>query len=215
MQIETKRLLYAFLFPCLFVWALWLILLMERGLGADWHRWGIYPRTLDGLRGILTEPLIHSGASHLLSNTVPLIILGWCLFYFYNEIGFAVMPVVWLLSGLLTWCIGRESWHIGASGLVYALSFFLFFSGIFRKYIPLMAVSLLVVFLYGSALWNMFPLAEIVDPTISWEGHLSGAISGLLGAVIFRNYGPQKPLEPEEEDEPEEDEPDDDKSYIS
>jgi membrane associated rhomboid family serine protease len=155
------------------------------------------------LKGILTEPLIHSGLRHLFSNSIPLIVLGWCLFYFYNEIGFAVMPVLWLLSGFFTWCIGRESWHIGASGLVYALSFFLFFSGIFRKYIPLMAVSLLVVFLYGSSLWNMFPVAEIVDPSISWEGHLSGAVSGLIGAAIFRHYGPQKPEEAEELEEEE------------
>ena len=201
MQIETKRLLYAFLFPCLFVLFLWLIFLLERGLGADWHHWGIFPRSLFGLKGILTEPLIHSGAKHLFSNSIPLIILGWCLFYFYRETGFAVVPVVWLLSGLLTWCIGRESWHIGASGLVYALSFFLCFSGIFRKYIPLMAVSLLVVFLYGSTWWNMFPIAEVVDPAISWEGHLSGAVSGWISAWLFRKDGPQKPIEPEEEEE--------------
>jgi membrane associated rhomboid family serine protease len=110
------------------------------------------------------------------------------------------VPVLWLVSGFLTWSIGRESWHIGASGLVYALSFFLFFSGVFRKYIPLMAVSLLVVFLYGSTLWNMFPVAELVDPNVSWEGHLSGAVSGLACAVIFRKYGPQKPEEIEEEE---------------
>ena len=201
MKIETKRLLYTFFFPCLFIFILWLILLLEKGLGADWHRLGIYPRAVEGLWGILTGPLIHSGVRHLFSNSVSLLILGWCLFYFYKEIGFAVMPVVWLLSGLLTWYIGRESWHIGASGLIYALSFFLFFSGIFRKYIPLMAVSLLVVFLYGSTLWNMFPIAELVDPSISWEGHLSGAISGLISALIFREYGPQKPVEPEELEE--------------
>ena len=206
MKVETKRIVYAFLFPCFFVLVLWLIFFLEQGLDADWRHWGIYPRSLQGLRGIFTEIFIHSGAKHLFSNSVPLIILGWFLFYFYNEIGFRVFPVLWLLSGLLTWCIGRESWHIGASGLVYALSFFLFFSGIFRRYIPLLAISLLVAFLYGSMLWNMFPIAEIIDPNVSWEGHLSGAISGLIGAFIFRNYGPQKPIEIEEEEESEEDE---------
>jgi membrane associated rhomboid family serine protease len=203
MKIETKRLLYAFLFPCIFVLFIWLAFSLERGLGTDWRRFGIYPRNILGLRGILTEPLIHSGIRHLFSNSIPIIILGWCLFYFYNEIGFAVTGVLWVLSGFLTWCIGRESWHIGASGLVFAFSFFLFFSGIFRKYIPLMAVSLLVVFLYGSTLWNMFPVAEFIDPAISWEGHLSGAISGISCAVMFRNYGPQKPEDPEEEEEDE------------
>jgi membrane associated rhomboid family serine protease len=101
--------------------------------------------------------------------------------------------------------VGRESWHIGASGLIYALSFFLFFSGVFRRYIPLMAVSLLVAFLYGNTLWNMFPIAELVDPQVSWEGHLSGAISGLASAIVFRKYGPQKPIEaPEENDDDDE-----------
>ena len=205
MKIETKRLLYSFFFPGIFIFVLWLILLLEKGLGADWHHWGIYPRSIEGLRGIFTGPLIHSGLRHLFSNTVSLLILGWCLFYFYEAIGFAVTPVVWVLSGLLTWYIGRDSWHIGASGLIYALSFFLFFSGIFRKHIPLMAVSLLVVFLYGSTLWNMFPIAELVDPSVSWEGHLSGAVSGLISALIFQRYGPQKPEEPEEDLETEND----------
>jgi membrane associated rhomboid family serine protease len=204
MRIETKRLLYTFFFPGLFIFVLWLILLLEKGLEADWHRWGIYPRSVEGLWGILTSPLVHSGIRHLFSNSVSLLVLGWCLFYFYKGIGFAVMPVVWILSGLFTWCIGRESWHIGASGLIYALSFFLFFSGIFRKYIPLMAVSMLVVFLYGSTLWNMFPIAELIDPAVSWEGHLSGAVGGLVCALIFREYGPQRPVESEDLEEEEE-----------
>jgi membrane associated rhomboid family serine protease len=206
MKIETKKIAYAFAFPVLFVIVLWLIWLLQQGFDAAGYQWGIYPRSVRGLVGILTEPLIHSGVKHLFSNSVPLIVLGWCLFYFYKELGYVVFPFLWILSGVLTWCLGRESWHIGASGLIYALSFFLFFSGIFRRYIPLMAVSLLVAFLYGSTLWNMFPIAELVDPSVSWEGHLSGAISGLIGAIVFRMYGPQKPEEIEEEEEEEENE---------
>ena len=201
MKIETKKIIYAFAFPVLLVLLLWIIWLLEQGLGADWHRWGIFPGTGRGLWGILTGPLVHSGIKHLFSNSVPLLILGWCLFYFYKELGLAVLPASWILSGIFTWCLGRESWHIGASGLIYALSFFLFFSGVFRKYIPLMAVSLLVAFLYGSMVWNMFPVAELVDPQVSWEGHLSGAISGLVCAIVFRKFGPQKPIEVPDDDE--------------
>lgn len=204
MKIEAKKILYALLFPTLLILLFWIIFLLEHALGVDWHRWGIFPRNISGLWGILTEPFIHSDIKHLFSNSIPLLILGWCLFYFYNDIGFAVVLCLWILSGFLTWLIGRESWHIGASGLVFACSFFLFFSGIFRRYIPLMAVSLLVVFLYGSTLWNMFPIAEIVDSRISWEGHLSGGIAGGICAVLFRKYGPQKPTEEEEENEKEE-----------
>lgn len=203
MKFEVKQIVYAFFFPALFIIIIWLIWLLEAGLGADWHQLGVYPRHIEGLLGILTSPLIHSGAKHLFNNSIPLLILGWCLFYFYKDLGYAVFPTVWLFSGIITWLIGRDSWHIGASGLVYALSFFLFFSGIFRKHISLMAVSMVVVFLYGSSVWNMFPVAELVDPNISWEGHLSGAISGLIAAVIFRKQGPQRidPFENEEEEE--------------
>lgn len=206
MKFEVKRILYAFFFPVLFIISLWLIFGLEKGLGAEWHQLGIFPRKSEGLLGILTSPLIHSSLKHLFSNSVPLLVLGWCLFYFYKDLAYAVFPSLWILSGVFTWLIGRESWHIGASGIVYALSFFLFFSGIFRKYIPLMAVSLIVVFLYGSTVWNMFPIAELVDPNVSWEGHLAGAFSGLICAVIFKNYGPQAPKSFEDEDDDEDDE---------
>src|SRR5690554_2988618 len=114
---------------------------------------------------------------------------------------------LWVLSGSVTWIIGRDSYHVGASGLVFAILFFLFFSGLFRKYITLVAVSMIVAFIYGGTLWSIFPIAEMVDASISWEGHLSGAVSGLLLAVIFRKQGPQKPeeiWEEEYEDESEE-----------
>jgi membrane associated rhomboid family serine protease len=207
MRIEAKKIVYSLTFPALFVLIIWLVWLLEKGLGANWYQWGVFPGRIEGLWGILTQPLIHSGAGHLFSNSVPLLVLGWCMFYFYKELSLGVIPCLWILSGFFTWLWGRESWHIGASGLIYAFSFFLFFSGIFRKYVPLLAISLLIAFLYGSIVWNMLPVAELVDSSVSWEGHLSGAVSGLICAVLFKNYGPQKPVE---EDEPEEDEPEED-----
>jgi len=210
LKVEQKRIFYAFFFPALFIILLWLILGVEKVWGADWSDLGIYPRRINGLWGIATSPLIHAGARHLFSNSIPLLVLSWCLFYFYKDLGYGVFPVLWCFSGLFTWVLGRDSWHIGASGLIYSLAFFLFLSGILRRHIPLMAVSLVVVFLYGSMVWNMFPIAEIVDPSVSWEAHLSGAISGLLCAYIFRRQGPQKPEpEPEEEEEEEEELPQD------
>jgi membrane associated rhomboid family serine protease len=208
MKFEVKQILYAFFFPLIFLLIIWIVWILEKGMDADWHRWGVFPGSVEGLWGIITSPFIHANIKHLFSNSVPLLVLGWSLFYFYKDLGYVVFPVLWILSGIFTWCIGRDSWHIGASGLIYSISFFLFFSGIFRRYIPLMAVSLMVVFLYGSMVWNMFPVAELVDPNVSWEGHLSGAISGLICSVIFRKRGPQKPeIIEEEEEEEEESEP--------
>jgi membrane associated rhomboid family serine protease len=204
LKFEEKQILYAFFFPALLLVVIGLVWILEKGLDADWHRLGIYPRSEEGLWGILTGPFIHSGSSHIFSNSAPILVLGWCLFYFYKDLGYLVFPLLWILSGIFTWCIGRDSWHIGASCLIYAMAFFLFFSGIFRRYIPLTAVSLIVVFLYGSIIWNMFPVAELVDYSISWEGHLSGAISGLICAAIFRKEGPQKPEETDEDEEEEE-----------
>jgi len=197
---EKKQILYALFFPVFLIIVLWLILLVEKVSGVQWNRLGIYPGKVYGLLGILTSPLVHAGVKHLISNSVPLLVLSWCLFYFYKDLGYGVFPLLWIFSGIFTWIFGRDSWHIGASGLIYSLAFFLFFSGIFRRYIPLMAVSLMVVFLYGSMVWNMFPVAEIVDPSVSWEGHLAGATGGLLCALIFRKKGPQNPPEEEEED---------------
>ena len=210
LKVEKKQILYALFFPVLFIILLWLILFVDIVWGTGFSRLGVYPGKTYGLLGIFTSPLIHSGIKHLFYNSIPLLVLSWCLFFFYKDLGYGVFPILWVLSGVFTWILGRDAWHIGASGIMYSLAFFLFFSGIFRKYIPLMAVSLMVVFLYGNTVWNMFPIAEIVDPSVSWEGHLSGAISGFLCALFFRNYGPQKP-EPEEEDEEEEDEDDEEK----
>ena len=207
-SFEIKRIFYAFFFPAIFVLVLWLVWIVEKGFGMNWAQFGIIPRTWEGLRGILFSPFIHQDANHLYSNSVPLLVLSWCLFYFYKDLGYLVFPFLWVLSGIFTWLIGRDSYHIGASGLIYALSLFLFLSGILRKYVPLMAVSLIVVFLYGSTVWSMFPVSEIVDPAISWEAHLSGAISGIICAVVFRHQGPKAP-DPIEEDD---DDDDDDES---
>ena len=203
-KFEIKRMYYAAFFPCILLILLWLIKLFEWNFQLELYWMGVYPRTFSGLLGILTEPFVHANTQHLFSNSVPLFALGWCLFYFYKDLGYTVFPILWIFSGFITWGIGRESYHIGASGLIYAMSFFLFFSGVFRRYIPLMAISILVVFLYGSTVWYMFPVWELIEANISWEGHLSGAFSGFMCACIFRKYGPQKPADPFENEEEEE-----------
>lgn len=194
-NFEKKRIWLALLPALVIVSFVWLVFLLNYSglLGDRFSQWGIRPGDINGLKGIIFSPFIHTTFSHLLSNTLPLIILIWFLFYFYSNIATFVFITLWLLSGIITWLIGRGAIHVGASGLVFAILFFLFFSGLLRKYIPLVAVSLIVAFIYGSTVWSIFPVTELVDPSISWEGHLSGAISGLLLAIIFRKQGPQKP----------------------
>ncbi len=193
-NIEKKRMRIALIPTIFFLSLMWLILIIDLSLDLPMYKLGVYPLSWKGLPGIFLSPLIHSSVKHLFSNTIPLFVLTWCLFYFYKGIANQTFFFLWLLSGFITWIIARDSWHIGASGIVYSLSFFLFFSGAFRKHIPLIAISLVVAFLYGSNVWNMFPWSVYLDVNVSWEGHLSGAISGFIIAVIFRNHGPQRPI---------------------
>lgn len=204
---EKKRLWLAAIPAIVMVVLLWLVyLIIYTGITSlDLRLLGVLPRHFSGWVGVLFAPLIHDSFSHLLSNTLPVFLLTWCLFYFYRQVAFKAMICMWLLSGIFTWIIGRESYHVGVSGLIFSLVFFMFVSGVLRRHIPLIAISLLVVFLYGSSLWSMLPLTEWIDPRISWEAHLSGAISGGIFAFVFRHQGPQRPQNIwEEEDEDDE-----------
>jgi membrane associated rhomboid family serine protease len=184
-----RRLLLSALVPFLFVAIAWLVMLYSVLFGTDLFYLGIYPRTAEGLPGVIFCPFIHSSAAHLGGNTLPLLFLGTAAFYFYRNSAFKVAAFVWIFSGAVTWLLAREAWHIGASGIVYGLASFLFFSGIIRKNFRLMALSLLIVFLYGSMVWGMFP--EIYRD-VSWEGHAAGFIAGIIMAIVYRNEGPSE-----------------------
>ncbi|RNL85412.1 rhomboid family intramembrane serine protease [Sinomicrobium pectinilyticum] len=177
----------AILYPFFFILILWTVYWVEVRFGYDFSDYGILPRKISGLRGILFSPFIHGSIKHLYNNTFPLLILGIILLYFYGRHSLSVMLYGTLLTGFLTWIVGREAYHIGASGLIYMLSSFIFFKGIFTRYYRLIALSLLVVFLYGSLLWYIFP----IDEEISWEGHLAGFITGFILAVFIRGKLPK------------------------
>lgn len=169
-------------YPICFVLTIWLVFWFEVRFGYNFSKYGIYPQTLKGLRGVFFSPFIHGSIQHLYHNTIPLLVLSTGLFYFYRSIAWRVLCYGILLSGLLTWLIGRPSYHIGASGLIYVLVSFIFFKGVLTKHFRLIALSLLVVFLYGSMIWYVLPLED----GISWEGHLSGLVTGLLFAFLFK-----------------------------
>ncbi|MGF1558721.1 MAG: rhomboid family intramembrane serine protease [Flavobacteriaceae bacterium] len=172
--------------PLAAVLVIWTVYWMELRFNTNLNDFGIYPRTLKGLRGIFFSPFIHGSLDHLYNNTIPLAILLASLFYFYNHVAVRVLLIGMLFSGLFTWAMGRPSFHIGASTVIYLLASFIFFKGIFTKYYRLVALSLLVVFIYGSLLWYVFPLKD----GISWEGHLGGFLSGLVLAVFIRSKIP-------------------------
>jgi len=170
------------LLPLFLVLGIWFVFWIELILGINFNHFGIYPRRLSGLRGIVFSPFIHGSLEHLSNNTIPLAVLTLSLVFFYRSAALRVLFFGVLLSGLLTWIIGRSSYHIGASGLIYVLASFIFFKGVFTRYFRLIALSLAIVFIYGSMLWYIFP----VDGGISWEGHLSGFLTGLLLARIIK-----------------------------
>lgn len=174
--------------PLYFVLLLWIVFWFEAKYGYNFNRFGIYPRTLSGLRGIFFSPFIHSDIKHLYHNSIPLFVLFFTLLYFYRSISFKVFVYGTLITGLLTWMIARKSYHIGASGIIYLLFSFIFFSGVFRKNYRLIAVSLVVIFLYGSMVWYLLPVEE----RLSWEGHLSGFATGIFFAYLFRGTGIQR-----------------------
>jgi len=206
-ETEKKIFKYSLLFSVIIVGVFWLVKLIENYLNLDLSVYGILPLQIEGLRGIIFSPFIHSNYDHLLSNTFPFLILSFSLFYFYRKLAYRILFLIYILSGFCVWLGGRDSYHIGASGIVYGLASFLFFSGVFRKDANLLTIGIIVAFLYGSMFWGIFPL----KPGISWESHLWGSASGLLLAYYYRHQGPVRPVstwenEPEDDTEGSDDE---------
>ena len=200
---EKKKLIHSLVFPTFFLVLIWVIKISEAALEMNFSHLGLFPLKAGGLQGILFAPLIHADFKHLFDNSVPLYFLSISIFYFYRPVAYRVFFLTWFIAGLIVWLTARPAYHIGASGLVYGFASFVFFSGIIRNNIHLLAISLIVVFLYGSLIWGIFPY----DLRISWESHLVGGMTGLAMALFYRRYGPPSTKKewPEEEDEYEED----------
>jgi membrane associated rhomboid family serine protease len=169
--------------PLFFILAMWVVFWFELKFSLNLKEYGIYPRSFEGLRGVLFSPFIHGDLLHLYNNSIPLLLLLAALRYFYRSVSFKVLIFGVLISGILTWLIGRESYHIGASGLIYVLVSFIFFKGIQTKYYRLVALSLTLIMVYGGLIWYVFP---DVKEGISWEGHLSGLITGFGMSLFFK-----------------------------
>ncbi len=181
---EHIRFRYAVFMAVAFVAVLWIVKAIEFAADESFAHLGIFPRTFKGAIGILTGPLIHGDIFHLISNTLPLLFLGILLFYFYHRIAVELFIWIYLVTGFWTWALARDAYHIGASGVVYGMASFLFFSGILRKNKQLMTVSGIIIFLYGGMLYGIFP--DAVEHNVSWESHLTGALFGVILAFLFR-----------------------------
>lgn len=200
---DRARLIDAVLFNLAFLTLIWALWLYQRETGTRLNSWGTHPRTVRGLIGIITTPFLHGSFDHIWGNSLSFITLSTFLIFFYREIAFKVLLLLHLISGVLIWSWAGGGNHIGASGVIYGMASFLFFSGIFRQNPRLLRVALAVAFLYGSIVWWVLP----IDPSISWEGHLAGALTGIALAFSMRRLGPTRaPYRWEiEEDENEED----------
>lgn len=202
LKFERKRLLLAQYIPLLCIVLMGLVELCEVVFDINLVRLGVFPFKIKGLPGIVLSPFIHSDWKHLFSNIVPFYILGTSIFYFYKESALKVFIINYLLSGICLWFGGRSAYHIGASGVVYSMATFIFISGIIRRSQQLLTLALTVALIYGNMVWGLFPIRF----DISWEGHLWGALSGFMLAIVYRHEGPDRtPYDWEDEDEDDDD----------
>lgn len=184
----------AIIYPILLLVVMWLAHWADHLFPLmKFYQYGVQPGEVSSLTGIFAMPLIHSkdGFEHIINNSIPTAILLGTLIYYYRQVALRVFLISWLATGLGLWLFATNtnSFHIGMSGVIYALAGFLFVSGVLRKYLPLQAISLFVAFIYGSMIWGIFP----TESHVSWEGHLSGLITGIALAFVFRKLGPQAP----------------------
>ena len=190
MEDKNNKPIFSIIFlPLLFVIIIWCVKIIEYVFNFSLIHFGVLAKEFSGIKGIIFYPFIHSDWDHLLNNTFPVFILLIMLFSFYRKIAIQIFSYLFLISGSLLWLIGRpESYHIGASGIIFGLASFLITSGIIRKNPKLASISLLVIFLYGSLIWGIFPFRI----NMSWEGHLSGFLTGILLAIFYRKQGPER-----------------------
>ncbi len=165
--------------PSRVVFFMWLIFFPQFTFGIDLTVFGILPRTVHGLLGIVVSPLLHGSVGHLVSNTLPLLFLGTTLFLFYDKIAGKVFLQCYFYTGALVWLLARPAIHIGASGVIYGLASFLIFIGFFRHDFKSIIISLITIFIYSGLFYGIMPF----QIGVSWESHLFGGIIGLFSAV--------------------------------
>ncbi len=175
---------FAVKLAAIIVAVIWLVFLVDGFLGLGLRQFGLVPRQLSGLAGIIMVPLLHANFPHIISNSLPLFVGLLAMLYLYPNSAVKALPVLYFGTSILTWIYARPNLHIGASGLIYGILTYVFVSGLLRRDMRSIGVTLLVYFLYGSMVWGVLPIRE----KMSWELHLSGVVLGVLLALRFRHW---------------------------
>jgi len=170
-------------FPISIVIMMWAVKIIEVAQNHKYTRWGIFPRDIDGAIGILTAPFIHSDWQHLMSNTLPLFMLTSVMMVFYRRVALPSYMIITVLTGAMVWLFARESYHVGASGVVYGLVAFLAWTGIFRRNLKSIILSLVILVMYSGYFHGIVPNKD----GVSWESHLFGGFVGIFTAFLFKN----------------------------
>lgn len=186
LQNEKTRFVISLSIALFFILIMLIEIIIDETLNLNFYKYGVLPRTFTGLKGIILSPFIHGSFKHFFSNSLPFLVLLTGLLYFFPKKGFRILIIITIASNIIVWIIGRSSFHVGASGIIYGLASFIFFSGVISRRKEYIALSLIVVFLYGSLIWGIFPGA---DKSISWEAHLGGFS---IGTILSLFYHPKK-----------------------
>ncbi len=188
--------------PLQFLFLLWALQLAHSTLFPDMGRFGIFPREIWGLRGIVLAPLIHGSWQHLLSNSVPFLVMSFFFISFYPRVASRAFIMIYLLTGLGVWLFAGRAFHIGLSGVIYGMVSFIFWSGVFRRNAKSIALALAVLVLYSGYFYGLVPKERI-----SWESHLIGSLIGIFAAFWYRET-------PEPDEEKREEESEEEKRYF-
>ncbi|MGB0850745.1 MAG: rhomboid family intramembrane serine protease [Bacteroidia bacterium] len=197
------KLVDSIVWPLVITIAIWIVFFLNMTTVVNLNSFGMHPWDVRGVLGIFTMPFLHANFDHLFSNSVPLVLLMGFIFIYFKKDSSKILALNMLSTGFILLFLGQEgTTHIGASGLVYAFIFFLITHAFLSKNKEMLAAAFILIFLYGSLIYGLFPeYGRLIGKNISWEGHLAGAISGVIWGYLFRNTGPQQKTFFHDEDE--------------
>jgi membrane associated rhomboid family serine protease len=183
-QTQRMKLIHSIRLPVYFLLIIWAVQCFQWLFHQELGLYGILPRQVDGLKGIVLAPLVHADFAHLTSNSIPLFVLSVIILFFYRKVAVPSFLMLYLLTGLAVWIFARgNTYHIGASGVVYGLVSFVFWMGIFRRSVKAIILALIVTVLYSGMFLGVLPNQE----GISWESHLLGGLVGIFAAYWFKD----------------------------